>query len=103
MNSGRTLRKPPKIVPRRAWSMPFADSTRWTMNWSVHQYQTPRIGAPNRIPVHGKFGWVAGSHMSKKLLSTAACSAAQPPSSARPISVTSTAPPTSMNIWIISV
>ncbi len=103
MNSGSSLRKPPKIVPRRASSMPCADSTRWTMNWSVHQYQTPRIGAPKRIPVQGKLGCDAGSHMSKKLLSTAPCSAAQPPSSASPISVTSTAPPTSTNIWIISV
>ena len=27
--------------------------TRCTMNWSVHQYQIPRIGAPNIIPVQG--------------------------------------------------
>ena len=63
--------------PRRA------DSTRWTMNWSVHQYQTPRIGAPNRMPVHGKSGSDIGFHMSKKLGADGGLgSSPQPPSCA---------------------
>ena len=36
------------------------------MNWSVHQYQTPRIGAPNRMPVQGKSGCDEGCHRSKR-------------------------------------
>lgn len=73
------------------------------MNWSVHQYHTPRIGAPKRIPVHGKLGSVAGFHMSKKLSGTVLVSAPHPPSSASPTSVTATAPPISTNIWMRSV
>ena len=44
--SGTRWRSPPRFCepPRRAWSTPLADSTRWTMNWSVHQYQMPNTG-----------------------------------------------------------
>ena len=103
MNTGSTFRKPPKMVPRRASSSLAADSTRWTMNWSVHQYQTPRIGAPKRMPVHGKSGSDIGFHMSKKLEPAVALSSPQPPSCPRPIKVTATAPPTSTNICTMSV
>ena len=39
--TGVILRNAPKMAPRRAcfWSRP--ESTRCTMNWSVHQYQKP--------------------------------------------------------------
>ena len=41
------------MVPLRAslWSLP--DRTRWTMNWSVHQYQNPMIAEPKSAPYHG--------------------------------------------------
>ena len=61
------------------------------MNWSVHQYQTPRMGAPKRIPVQGNEGWLAGSHISKKAGSLAALSAPTPPKRTRAEMVTATA------------
>ena len=104
MNSGRSLRNPPKIVPRRAWSTFVADSTRCTMNWSVHQYQTPRIGAPKRMPVQGKSGSDIGFQRLKKPGARAVASA-RPSRRARsrPITVTATAPPISTNICSMSV
>ena len=44
---------------------PSRDSTRCTITWSVHQYQMPRIGAPKKMPVHGKSGSLAGLIMWK--------------------------------------
>jgi hypothetical protein len=73
------------------------------MNWSVHQYQTPRIGAPKRIPVQGKFGSLAGFHRERKSGPTDWISMSQPPSAASPATVTVTAPPMSTNSWSRSV
>src|SRR5439155_16804946 len=56
MNTGRIFRNPAKIVPVRAALTFLAASTRCTICWSVHQYQTPRIGEPNTMPVQGKLG-----------------------------------------------
>src|SRR5947199_6748367 len=56
MNTGRIFRNPAKMVPVRAALTFLAASTRCTICWSVHQYQTPRIGAPNTMPVQGKLG-----------------------------------------------
>ncbi len=44
------------MVPRRDsfWFLP--ESTRWTMNWSVHQYQKPMMAEPKRAPYHGNSG-----------------------------------------------
>ena len=64
-NTGRIFRKPAKIVPALAWPSSFAESTRCTITWSVHQYQIPRIGAPRKIPVHGKSGSLIGLIMWK--------------------------------------
>ena len=73
------------------------------MNWSVHQYHTPNIGAPNRMPVHGKLGSLAGFHMSRKPGPAVRIISPQPPSASSPTIVTATAPPISTNIWIMSV
>ena len=56
MNTGRIFRNPANTVPVRASLTLRAASTRCTMCWSVHQYHTPRIGAPNTMPVQGKAG-----------------------------------------------
>ena len=53
MNTGSSFRKAAKIVPRRASVSFGAPSVRWTMYWSVHQYQRPMIGAQNSMPSHG--------------------------------------------------
>src|SRR5436309_9900604 len=79
MNTGRIFRKPAKMVPRRAAVTFFAASTRCTMCWSVHQYHTPRIGAPNTTPVQGKSGWLAGFHIEKKSAGRRAWSPDHPP------------------------
>src|SRR5580765_1833071 len=55
-NTGNTFKNPAKIVPALACPSSFADSTRCTITWSVHQYQMPKIGAPRKIPVHGYDG-----------------------------------------------
>ncbi len=65
MKTGKILRKPAKIVPAFAWPSSRAESTRWTMTWSVHQYQMPRIGAPKKMPVQGKLESDAGLIMWK--------------------------------------
>ena len=72
--------------------MPRAESARWTMNWSVHQYQTAMIGAPKAMPVHGKSGSDIGFHMSKKPGPAVSTMTRQPPSSASPRIVTVDAP-----------
>ena len=54
------------------------------MNWSVHQYHTPRMGTPKTMPVQGKSGSVAGFHMFMKELPTVVRISPQPPSSCRP-------------------
>ena len=64
-NTGSIFRKPAKIVPALAWPSSLAESTRWTITWSVHQYQIPRIGAPRKIPVQGNSGWSMGFIMLK--------------------------------------
>src|SRR5438128_356014 len=56
MNTGRIFKNPAKMVRVRGALTFFAASTRCTMCWSVHQYHTPRIGAPNTMPVQGKLG-----------------------------------------------
>ena len=53
MNTGSSLRNDAKIVPRRAVRSSGAPRARWTMYWSVHQYQRPMIGAQKSIPSHG--------------------------------------------------
>ena len=72
--------------------MLFAASTRCTMCWSVHQYQMPRIGAPNTMPVHGKSGWLIGFHIEKKPAGTFASSPENPPTRERPIAISVTEP-----------
>ena len=52
-NTGASLRKPPQIAPRRAFVMSFAESVRWMMNWSVHQYHTPIVTDATTTPSHG--------------------------------------------------
>ena len=102
-NSGSCLSHAAKMVPRRALSMPLAASTRCTMNWSVHQYQTARMGAPNRMPVHGNSGWLTLRHRLNACGCTAACMPSQPPTAFRPITVTAIAPPRRTNICTMSV
>ena len=41
------------MVPRRASRSDGAPSARWTMYWSVHQYQSPTMGAQKSIPSQG--------------------------------------------------
>ena len=53
MKTGSSLRQAAKMVPRRACVWSGAPSVRWTMYWSVHQYQRPTIGAQNSMPSHG--------------------------------------------------
>src|SRR5690242_740628 len=84
MNTGRIFRNPAPIVPFLASETFLAASTRCTMCWSVHQYQMPRIGAPNTMPVHGKLGWLIGFHIEKKSAGTFAASPDHPPTAARP-------------------
>ena len=103
MNSGSSFRYPAKMVPARACSWSWAASTRCTMNWSVHQYQIPRIGAPNRIPVQGKSGSDIGFHRSMNAGATLCCMASHPPNADRPRTVTAIEPPTSTNICRRSV
>ena len=42
------------MLPRRAIVSFGAPRARWTMYWSVHQYQRPMIGAQISMPGHGK-------------------------------------------------
>ena len=102
-NSGSCFSHAPRMVPRRALAMPLAASTRCTMNWSVHQYHTARIGAPNRMPVQGNSGWFMLRQRLKARGCTAACIPSQPPTALRPITVTAIAPPSSTNICTMSV
>ncbi|EJW97907.1 hypothetical protein EVA_13984 [gut metagenome] len=44
------------MVPLRASFSFFPDSTRCTMNWSVHQYQKPMMAEPINAPNQGKLG-----------------------------------------------
>ena len=44
MKTGRILRSPANSAPRWASFSVREPSTRWTMVWSVHQYQIPRMG-----------------------------------------------------------
>jgi hypothetical protein len=44
MKTGRIFRAPAKSGPSWASFWERAPRTRWTMVWSVHQYQMPRIG-----------------------------------------------------------
>ena len=52
MNTGVSLKKPARMAPRRdcCWFLPA--STRWTMYWSVHQYQKPMIIDPGITAAH---------------------------------------------------
>ena len=102
-NSGSCFSQAPRMVPRRAFRIPFAASTRCTMNWSVHQYQTARIGAPKRMPVQGNSGWLMSRHRLKACGCTAACMPSQPPTAFSPIRVTASAPPSRTNICTMSV
>ena len=72
------------------------------MYWSVHQYQTARIGAPNRTPVHGKSGSEVARQRLKKSGGAAARSSLQPPTAFKPTIVTTIAPPIMTNIWNMS-
>ena len=62
MNTGQTLRKAPQSAPRRASVRFFAASVRWTMYWSVHQYQMPTMGEAIRMPSQGNSGSDSGRH-----------------------------------------
>src|SRR5690554_6755574 len=44
------------MVPRRDCFMSRPESTRCSINWSVHQYQKPIMADPRITPVHGKSG-----------------------------------------------
>ena len=103
MNTGSSLRNPAEIVPRRASLALRAASTRCTMYWSVHQYHTPRIGAPNTMPVQGKFGWFMGFQIWKKSAGTRAASPPQPPTAPSPSAVSRAEPPISTTVCITSV
>ena len=54
------MRNPAAIAPRRACLSERAARVRWTIDWSVHQYQTDVNGSPKNTPVHGYTGCVAG-------------------------------------------
>ena len=56
-NTGQSFSAPPQIAPRRAFVRFFAASVRWTMNWSVHQYQTPIVADATTTPSHGNTLW----------------------------------------------
>ncbi len=53
MNTGRSFKNEAKIAPRRASRSPGAPRARWTMYWSVHQYQRPMTGAQNSMLSQG--------------------------------------------------
>ena len=53
MKTGRSLSIAAAIEPRRASCSFWAERTRWTMYWSVHQYHSPMTGAQNSIPIQG--------------------------------------------------
>ncbi len=42
------------MLPRRAICWLGAPKARWTMYWSVHQYQSPMTGAQIAMPSQGK-------------------------------------------------
>src|SRR5215471_4277181 len=44
-----------KMLPRRATCSLGAPRARWTIYWSVHQYQRPITGAQMAMPSQGKF------------------------------------------------
>ncbi len=52
--TGKSLRKAAKMLPWRATFWFGAPSARWTMYWSVHQYQRPMTGAQIAMPSQGK-------------------------------------------------
>ena len=83
--------------------MVLAASTRCTMCWSVHQYHTPRMGAPNTTPVHGKSGWFIGFHIEKKSAGSFASSPDHPPTALRPINMSAAEPKISTTACITSV
>jgi hypothetical protein len=86
-----------------AWPSSFAASARWTITWSVHQYQIPRIGAPRKMPVHGKSGWLDGFIMWKKPAGTCASRPLIPPTRPRPMNISVRAPTMSTTVCITSV
>ena len=53
MNTGSSFKRAAKMVPRRASRSLGAPSARWTMYWSVVQYQSPTMGAQKSIPSQG--------------------------------------------------
>jgi hypothetical protein len=53
MNTGSSFSMPAKMAPRRASVSLGAPKVRWTMYWSVHQYQSPVTGAQNNMLSHG--------------------------------------------------
>ena len=83
----------------------LAASVRWTIIWSVHQYQTPRIGAPNRTPVHGNSGWFIAFHTEKNGPGIFSLRPTSPPTSGCAIATTVSTipPPMRMNAWMKSV
>ncbi len=93
MNSGSCFKYAAKMVPLRAASIDRAESVRCTMNWSVHQYQIPRIVVPKTSPVQGKCGSEVDRHKLKAAGSTVDLSALQPPILCNPITVMITDPP----------
>jgi len=53
MKTGMSFKYEAKMVPRRASRSFGAPRARWTMYWSVHQYQSPMMGAQINMPSHG--------------------------------------------------
>ena len=54
MNRGSNLRYPVKIQAPLAWLMSLLARARWTMTWSLHQYQILEIARPKIIPDQGR-------------------------------------------------
>src|ERR1700690_1518961 len=52
-NTGKSFRNAAKMLPRRATFSFGAPRARWTMYWSVHQYQSPMMGAQISMPGQG--------------------------------------------------
>jgi hypothetical protein len=53
MKTGSSFRNAANNLPRRASRSLGAPRARCTMYWSVHQYQSPMMGAQKSIPSQG--------------------------------------------------
>ena len=91
------------MVPRRAILRLRAASVRCTMYWSVHQYQSPTMGAAKSMPGQGKSGSFQGRHRLSMVGPQASRTSPQPPILNRPMEVMAREPTMSTTACMASV